>query len=71
MTIIMVTGLQDWKDKQQQNRLYEFIFEHSTNYNIIPETISLFFYASVVTLVTLLKRRITGVKVQCTNVQPD
>jgi hypothetical protein len=43
MTIIMVTGLQDWKYMQQQNRLYEFVSELSTNYNIIPETISLFF----------------------------
>ena len=56
---------------QQQNSLYEFIFELSTNFDIIPETLSLFSYASVVTLVTLLNRRKTGAKVQRTNVQSD
>lgn len=67
----MVTDLQDWKYMQQQNSLYEFIFELSTNFDIIPETLSLFSYASVVTLVTLLNRRKTGAKVQRTNVQSD
>jgi len=67
----MVTDLQDWKYMQQQNRLNEFVFELSINFDIIPDTISLFSYASVVTLVTLLNRRKTSGKVQCTNVQSD
>ena len=40
----MVTDFQDWKYMQQQKRLYEFVFELSTNFDIIPEAISFFFF---------------------------
>jgi hypothetical protein len=43
----------------------------NTHFDTIPETISLFPYACVVTLVTLLKSWETGGKVQRTNVQSD
>jgi hypothetical protein len=71
VTIIMVTDLQDQKYMQRQNMLYELLLELSTNFDIIPETISRFSYASVVTLVTQLNRRKMCVKVQCLNVQTD
>jgi hypothetical protein len=71
VTIILVTDLQDWKYMQRQNMLYELLLELSTNFDIIPETISPFSYASVVTLVTQMNRRTMGVKVQCLKVQND